>query len=147
MFFFLLVVSRSFFLLFFSCRWRKTKSWTNDEFDAECDASQVSAVTALSPDTAATLKKIGTERGIVAVLDPAAGEMDRVIELAKRSELRIYCQSSDGGLVDSMRRGAENGSEIGAFSGLLNPIKLASLQAKVEEYMPFGLIPMYIMET
>lgn len=46
-----------------------------------------------------------------------------------------------------LRRGAENKSEIGAFSGLLNPIKLDSLQAKVEEFAPFGLFPFYIFET
>ncbi len=46
-----------------------------------------------------------------------------------------------------LSQGAENGSEIGAFSSLLNPIRLASLQAKVEEFLPFGLIPIYIFET
>lgn len=46
-----------------------------------------------------------------------------------------------------LRRGAENGSEIGAFSSLMNPIKLDSLKAKVEEYLPFGLVPIYIEET
>ena len=35
-----------------------------------------------------------------------------------------------------LRRGAENGSEIGAFSGLINPIKFDSLQAKVDEFAP-----------
>ena len=44
-------------------------------------------------------------------------------------------------------RGAENGSEIGAFSCLNNPIRADSLRAKVEEYMPFGLVPLYINET
>jgi hypothetical protein len=43
--------------------------------------------------------------------------------------------------------GAENGSEIGAFSSLLNPIRLVSLQTKIEEFLPFGLIPIYIFET
>lgn len=43
--------------------------------------------------------------------------------------------------------GAENGSEIGAFSSLLNPIRLEGLRAKVEEFMPFGLIPVFIFET
>jgi len=46
-----------------------------------------------------------------------------------------------------LRRGAENGSEIGAFSSLINPIKSDSLKAKVDEYMPFGLIPIFIQET
>jgi hypothetical protein len=44
-------------------------------------------------------------------------------------------------------RGAENRSEIGAFSGLLNPIKLDDLRAKVNEFMPFGLIAQFINET
>jgi len=48
---------------------------------------------------------------------------------------------------EEIRRGAENGSEIGAFSALINPIKLDSLRAKVEEYMPFGLVPIFILET
>ena len=41
----------------------------------------------------------------------------------------------------------ENGSEIGAFSSLLNPIRLDGLRAKVDEYMPFGLIPVFVFET
>ena len=44
-------------------------------------------------------------------------------------------------------RGAENRSEIGAFSSLLNPIKLDDLRAKVNEFMPFGLIAQFINET
>jgi hypothetical protein len=43
--------------------------------------------------------------------------------------------------------GAENGSEIGAFSSLLNPIRFDGLRAKVEEFMPFGLITVFIFET
>ncbi len=57
-----------------------------------------------------------------------------------------YGQLSEAAPVE-IRRGAENGSEIGAFSQLLNPIRLESLQAKVEEYMPFGLIPLFVYET
>lgn len=48
---------------------------------------------------------------------------------------------------DALRRGAENGSEIGAWSSSLNPIKEDSLLRKVEEYLPFGLMPMFIRET
>jgi hypothetical protein len=44
-------------------------------------------------------------------------------------------------------RGAENGSEIGVFSSLLGPVKLDSLKAKVNEFMPFGLIAQYINEN
>jgi hypothetical protein len=44
-------------------------------------------------------------------------------------------------------RGAENGSEIGAWSSLMNPIKLDSLAHKVDEFLPFGLIPVFIQRT
>ena len=44
-------------------------------------------------------------------------------------------------------RGGENGSEIGAFNRLFDPIKLADLRAKVEEFMPFGLVAQLIRET
>ena len=40
-----------------------------------------------------------------------------------------------------------NGSEIGAWSAALNPIKEDSLLRKVEEYLPFGLVPIFIRET
>jgi hypothetical protein len=46
-----------------------------------------------------------------------------------------------------LQTGAENGSEIGAYSSLNNPIRLDGLRAKVDEYLPFGLIPIYIFET
>lgn len=44
-------------------------------------------------------------------------------------------------------RGAESGSELGAWSRLNNPIKLESLLSKVEEFLPFGLIPCFIRQT
>lgn len=47
----------------------------------------------------------------------------------------------------SIVRGAENGAEMGAYNSLINPIKLDGLRAKVEEYMPFGLLPVYLFET
>ncbi len=57
-----------------------------------------------------------------------------------------YAQLSETAPI-TIRRGAENGSEMGAFSSLINPIKLDSLKAKVDEYMPFGLIPIFVNET
>jgi hypothetical protein len=48
---------------------------------------------------------------------------------------------------EKLRTGSEAGSEIGAYCSEINPIKLLSLQAKVEEYMPFGRLPAYIMEN
>lgn len=57
-----------------------------------------------------------------------------------------YAQLSDSA-PQELVRGAENRSEIGAFSSLLNPIKLEDLKAKVSEFMPFGLIAQFINET
>lgn len=48
---------------------------------------------------------------------------------------------------ESITRGAENGAEMGAYNQLINPIKMDGLKTKVEEYMPFGLLPVYIFET
>lgn len=44
-------------------------------------------------------------------------------------------------------RGAENGSEMGAFSKNFNQIKFDGLKNKIDEYMPFGLIPIFINQT
>lgn len=57
-----------------------------------------------------------------------------------------YGQLSDAA-PEPLRRGAENGSEMGAFSSLLQPVKMDGLRTKIEEYMPFGLIPIFINET
>jgi len=48
---------------------------------------------------------------------------------------------------ESIGRGGENRSEIGAFNRLINSIKRDDLNAKVNEFMPFGLIAQYINET
>lgn len=57
-----------------------------------------------------------------------------------------YAQLSEAAPA-GLLRGAEDGSEIGAFSRLLNPVKLDSLRAKIEEFAPFGLIPLFVFET
>jgi hypothetical protein len=57
-----------------------------------------------------------------------------------------YAQLSDT-VPANVMSGAENGSEMGAFSNLLNPIKFDGLKAKIDEYMPFGLIPIFINKT
>lgn len=44
-------------------------------------------------------------------------------------------------------RGGENGLEMGACHLALRPVKLDGLKAKVGEYLPFGLIPIFIQET
>lgn len=48
---------------------------------------------------------------------------------------------------EQVRLGAENGSEMGAFFFLNNPIKFDGLKLKISEYMPFGLIPIFINKT
>jgi hypothetical protein len=48
---------------------------------------------------------------------------------------------------DELERGGEHGSEIGAWSAQLNPIKQDGLASKVQEYLPFGLSPVFIRET
>lgn len=48
---------------------------------------------------------------------------------------------------ETIVRGAESTSEIGAFSSLFNPIKANDLRIKVNEYMPFGFIAQYVYET
>ena len=57
-----------------------------------------------------------------------------------------YMQLSENA-PQNILRGAENGTEMGAYNGLINPIKMDSLRKKVEEYMPFGLLPAYIFNT
>ena len=44
-------------------------------------------------------------------------------------------------------RGAENGSEIGAFSTLIDPLKHDSLRTKIHEFMPLGRLPAFVRET
>jgi hypothetical protein len=51
------------------------------------------------------------------------------------------------GLADSIARGGEHGSELGAFAHLNQPISFDSLRTKVEEYLPFGLVPYYMFTT
>jgi hypothetical protein len=46
-----------------------------------------------------------------------------------------------------LQRGAQNGSEIGAFNSLINPIKFDGLRAKIDEFAPFGILPIYVFET
>ena len=47
----------------------------------------------------------------------------------------------------SISSGAENGSEMGAFSADLNPVKEQGLLLKYAEYMPLGLAPVIVHVT
>ncbi|HVV49545.1 MAG TPA: hypothetical protein VHO06_07795 [Polyangia bacterium] len=42
--------------------------------------------------------------------------------------------------------GAENGSEMGAFSTELRPIQLAAIVAKVDQFKPVAVLPQYVLE-
>jgi hypothetical protein len=57
-----------------------------------------------------------------------------------------FAQISDAAPA-TIARGAEDGAEMGAFASEINPIKEDSLTAKVEEYMPFGLLPFVVHEN
>lgn len=57
-----------------------------------------------------------------------------------------YGQLSEAAPAE-VKRGAENHSEMGAFSSAISSIIYDSLKVKVEEYMPFGLVPIFINET
>lgn len=57
-----------------------------------------------------------------------------------------YAQLSEAA-PGAIAAGAENGSEMGAFSSELGLIKQRNLATKINEYIPFGLIPMFIYET
>lgn len=48
---------------------------------------------------------------------------------------------------EALRRGGENGAEIGVWNSALVSIKEDSLLRKVDEYLPFGLSPMFVRET
>jgi hypothetical protein len=66
-----------------------------------------------------------------------------------RSRLRPYFTSRRYGepgyaqlrrsTAEEIRTGAENGSEMGAFSHLKQPQREANLRTRLEEYLPFGL--------
>jgi len=47
----------------------------------------------------------------------------------------------------TLSEGARDGSEMGAFAREKNPIKERSLQIKLEEFMPLGLIPVFVYVT
>lgn len=52
---------------------------------------------------------------------------------------------SDSG--ETISEGAENGSEMGAFSKEQYPIKMRALTMKYQEYMPIGLAPIFVNVT
>jgi hypothetical protein len=49
--------------------------------------------------------------------------------------------------LPSILRGAEDGSEMGAFAGDRNPVKERGLLIKFQEFMPTGLVPVLVYVT
>ncbi|NOG51780.1 MAG: hypothetical protein HND48_21875 [Chloroflexi bacterium] len=48
---------------------------------------------------------------------------------------------------DASPRGGENGAEMGVFNRVGAPFKRDGLNAKIAEYMPFGLAPVTVIQT
>jgi hypothetical protein len=78
----------------------------------------------------------------------------RAVTVADPTPLFVSRRFGDGAYYQlsaaapaAIARGAESGAEMGAYAAQMNPIKLDSLAAKAGEYMPFGLIPLFVMET
>jgi hypothetical protein len=69
--------------------------------------------------------------------DPAYGQLSDDAD-------RIIIAGDDGSTIVE---GAENGSEMGAFSSQQYPVKMRALQMKFEEYSPMGLEPVFINVT
>ncbi len=57
-----------------------------------------------------------------------------------------YAQLSRNGPIE-LATGASDGSEIGAFFSLKNPLRRQNLVMRLEEYLPFGLVPALIEVT
>ena len=47
----------------------------------------------------------------------------------------------------AVMRGGEDGSEMGVYNQVHAPAKLDGLRTKVAEYVPFGLLPIFLIET
>jgi hypothetical protein len=85
------------------------------------------------------------------------------VEIAPRAPLftaRVFGRPGYGQLLESVdtailaggpgatiSEGAEDGAEMGAFAREKNPIKRRSLAIKYEEFMPLGLVPVFIPVT
>jgi hypothetical protein len=79
---------------------------------------------------------------LAGVLDPAEGALirSRVAPMLSASEYGRpdFCQLARA-CAEEIRTGAEDGSEMGAFSSLRQPQREANLRASLAEYLRFGL--------
>ena len=68
-------------------------------------------------------------------------------QLRETADAAIDTASVTGGSPQSISAGAENGSEMGAYSSQLGPLNEQRLLTKYAEYMPLGLTPVVIHVT
>ncbi len=91
---------------------------------------------------------------------PRRYESVRIMPHAALFESRVFgdphyaqlLSSADAAIIapsphDTIRRGAQNGSEMGALASEIYPIKEDSLLIKLNEYMPVQLVPVLINVT
>lgn len=99
-----------------------------------------------------------TQRGCVRFSAWSAGsklpKRYESVELPARSPVfvsRQFGRAAYGQLAgtagSTILQGAQNGSEMGAFCTVGNAIKERSLRIKLEEYMPVGLVPLFVYVT
>jgi hypothetical protein len=94
------------------------------------------------PDLA--LSERAEELGLDNVADLPLPERSRIIR-RQRPEYTSEHYGDPGyaqlslAAADGVRQGAESGAEMGAFEKLKQPQRLANLQLRLEEYLPFGL--------
>jgi hypothetical protein len=102
------------------------------------------------PDLA--LAQEAKARGLDGVADLPASDVARV-QAQLRPEFTSERFGDPGFAQLSLRTdqaihtGAEDGSEIGAFSALQQPQRTTNLRARLDEYLPFGLDAGFIFAT
>lgn len=67
--------------------------------------------------------------------------------LSEAPEITLFASPDDQDDRVSIHEGAENGSEMGVWCSLLYPVKHRALRAKVDEFLPFGLLPVFVNEV
>jgi hypothetical protein len=100
------------------------------------------------PETAIAARVAEARAAAGAGTTLSAGELDAIAEVVRRRvvtafESRQYGDPDFGQLAlecpDEIRRGADSGSEMGAYCFLQQPQREANLRAALDEYLRFGL--------
>jgi hypothetical protein len=95
------------------------------------------------PDGSETPRRFHCQPDLLRERTARAGEAAVPVTLAPAFTDREYGRPGYGQLAPGcpaeLRTGAEDGSEIGAFSRLRQPQREADLRVRLDEYLPFGL--------